>query len=59
MSSPASTKTTVVVGAMHRAEEGAMFSICVHCGAMAEELSKPCKAYLGEAAELKAALEQK
>lgn len=45
-------KTVVVVGAMHRVAEGQMFSKCVHCGAMAEKLKKPCPAYMAEAAQL-------
>lgn len=43
---------TVVIGAMHRVAVGQMFSKCVHCGAMAEKLNKPCPAYMAEAAQL-------
>lgn len=43
---------TAVLGAMHRVVEGQMFSKCVHCGAMAEQLNKPCPTYLAKAAKL-------
>lgn len=43
---------TIVVGAMHLVVEGQMFSKCVHCGAMAEKLNKPCHGYMAEAAQL-------
>lgn len=46
----------VTVGAMHKCRTGAQFDQCVNCGAMAEELAKPCKSFLTEAATNSAAL---
>lgn len=39
----------VTVGAMHQCRSTDKIDICAHCGAMAEELSKPCKAWLKRA----------
>lgn len=45
-----SAPETVTVGAMHQCRKDDQFSRCVHCGAMAEQLAKPCKHFLALAA---------
>ncbi|WP_159917218.1 hypothetical protein [Pantoea sp. 18069] len=51
---------TVVVGAMHRVKAGASFPEniqCVNCGAQQDEFSKPCSAFMNEAAAARAGIE--
>lgn len=59
MSKAEKDEGTVVVGAMHRTKEGGMFSVCVYCGAMAEQLVRPCPEYMKEAATMMKTLEPK
>lgn len=46
----------VTVGAMHKCRTDARFDRCVNCGAMAEELARPCKAFMAEAEAARKAL---
>lgn len=51
---------TVCAGAMHRVKAGAAFpdnTQCVNCGAQQDEFSKPCSAFMNEAAAIRAAIE--
>ena len=51
----------VVVGAMHRVKASAAFpdnTECVKCGAQQDEFSKPCSAFMNEAAAARAAIER-
>lgn len=49
-----------VVGAMHRVKASADFrghTDCVNCGARPDEFSKPCSAFMNEAAAARATIE--
>lgn len=51
---------TCVVGAMHRVKASAAFpdnTGCVNCGAQQDEFSKPCSAFMNEAAAARAVIE--
>lgn len=52
---------TFCIGAMHRvrASTGLLgYTDCVKCGARPDEFSKPCSAFMNEAAAVRAAIER-
>lgn len=51
---------TVCIGAMHRVKANTAFPEniqCVNCGALSDEFSKPCRAFMAEAAAARSAIE--